>query len=158
MAVHVAEAANVHENVKPESRAGTKGAQSFVVLAAMAQTQLDNLSRRARPEGRRLDRESGDRGGGWRSKEVSPPARLQEFRCARPGQPGRLGDGHTGKQFPGGLRQLRAGLDFVVVGLSVFDQRWSGADLAGKELSCFGGKGRVGGGNSCRKGSGGLAR
>ncbi len=43
MAVHVAEAADVHENVKAQSRSGVKCAQRLIVLAAMAQTQLDDL-------------------------------------------------------------------------------------------------------------------
>ena len=43
MAVHVAEAADVHENVKAQSGSGVEGAQGFVVLAAMAQAQLDDF-------------------------------------------------------------------------------------------------------------------
>ena len=37
MAVHVAEAANVHEDVKAEGGSGVEGAEGFVVGAAMAQ-------------------------------------------------------------------------------------------------------------------------
>ena len=43
MAMHVAEAADVHEDVEAESRAGMEGAECFVVLAAVAQAQLDDL-------------------------------------------------------------------------------------------------------------------
>ena len=43
MAVHVAEAADVHEDVKAEGGAGVKGAESFVVLAAMAKAQVDDF-------------------------------------------------------------------------------------------------------------------
>ena len=43
MAVHVAEAADVHENVEAESGSGVEGAQGFVVLAAMAQAELDDF-------------------------------------------------------------------------------------------------------------------
>ena len=43
MAVHVAEAADVHEDVEAQSGAGVEGAEGFVVLAAMAQAQLDDL-------------------------------------------------------------------------------------------------------------------
>ena len=43
MAVHVAEAAGVHKNVKPQSRSGVEGAQGFVMLAAMAQAKLDDF-------------------------------------------------------------------------------------------------------------------
>jgi hypothetical protein len=37
MAVHIAEAADVHQNVKAQGGSGMEGAQSFVVLAAMAE-------------------------------------------------------------------------------------------------------------------------
>ncbi len=37
MAVHVAEAADVHENVEAQGGSGVEGAQGLVVLAAMAQ-------------------------------------------------------------------------------------------------------------------------
>jgi hypothetical protein len=46
MAMHVAEAADVHEDVEAQSGAGVKGAQGFVVLAAMAQAQLYDLRTR----------------------------------------------------------------------------------------------------------------
>ena len=55
MAVHIAKSADVHEDVEPESRAGVKGAQCFVVLAAMPQTQLDNLRKRVSLESRPRD-------------------------------------------------------------------------------------------------------
>ncbi len=43
MAVHVAEAADVHEDVEPQGGAGVEGAEGFVVPAAMAQAQFDDL-------------------------------------------------------------------------------------------------------------------
>ncbi len=43
MAVHVAEAADVHENVEAQGGAGVEGAEGFVVAAAVAQAQLDDL-------------------------------------------------------------------------------------------------------------------
>ena len=39
MAVHVAEAADIHENVEAESGPGVEGAERLVVLAAMAQAR-----------------------------------------------------------------------------------------------------------------------
>ena len=44
MAVHVAEAANVHEDVEAELLAGRKGTRQFVVAAAMAQAKVDDLA------------------------------------------------------------------------------------------------------------------
>ena len=44
MAVHVAEAADVHENVEAELLAGGKRPQQFVVLAAVAQAEVDDLA------------------------------------------------------------------------------------------------------------------
>jgi hypothetical protein len=52
MAVHVAEAADVHEDVEPEGGSGVEGAEGFVVAAAVAQAELDDL---------------GDAGGGERA-------------------------------------------------------------------------------------------
>ena len=44
VAVHVAEAADVHEDVEAELLAGAERAQHFVVLAAMTQAQIDDLA------------------------------------------------------------------------------------------------------------------
>src|ERR1700678_155594 len=44
MAMEVAEAADVHENVESERGAGLKSAQCFVVLAAMFQAQVNDFS------------------------------------------------------------------------------------------------------------------
>jgi hypothetical protein len=43
MAVHVAEAANVHEDVEAELLAGAEGAQHLVVASAMAQAGSDDF-------------------------------------------------------------------------------------------------------------------
>ncbi len=50
--------------------------------------------------------------------------------------------GMVGQEFGGGLGQFGAGLDLVFVGLGVFDQGGSGADLAGEQLGGFGGQSR----------------
>src|SRR5262249_29860991 len=44
MPVHVAEAACVHKNVEAKLLSGAEAAQHFVMLAAMPQAQIDNLS------------------------------------------------------------------------------------------------------------------
>jgi hypothetical protein len=41
--MHVAEAADVHENVEAQGGSGMEGAQCFVVAAAVARTQLDDF-------------------------------------------------------------------------------------------------------------------
>ena len=56
----------------------------------------------------------------------------------------------------GGLGELGAGLDLVVVGLGVFDQRGRGADLAGEQVGGFGGEGWVGGCQLFDEGRAGL--
>src|SRR5208337_4894464 len=44
MAVHVAEAADVHEDVETELLARGEGTQQFVVAAAMAQAKVDDFA------------------------------------------------------------------------------------------------------------------
>ena len=44
VAVHVAEAANIHQDVEAELLSGAEGPQHFVVAAAMAQSQVDDLA------------------------------------------------------------------------------------------------------------------
>ena len=44
MAVHVAEAAGIHKDVEAELLSRAEAAQHFVVLAAMAQAQIDDLA------------------------------------------------------------------------------------------------------------------
>ena len=44
MAMHIAEAADVHQYVEPELLAGTECAQHFIVLAAMAQSEINDLT------------------------------------------------------------------------------------------------------------------
>ena len=132
MAVHVAEAANVHQDVKAEGGAGVKGAQGIVMAAAVAEAQLDDFGNARGGECRRPDRESGGRGGGWPSKGAWRPARLQEIRCARRGPlRGAEFDGNVRKNFRGGLREFGLGLRRVVVGLGVFDEGGRGADRRG---------------------------
>ena len=50
VSVHVAEAADVHEDVEAELLAGAEGAQHFVVLAAMAQAEVDDFAAVSLPE------------------------------------------------------------------------------------------------------------
>src|SRR5580658_10744653 len=43
MAVHVAEAADIHKNVEAELLAGREDAQQFVVTSSMTQAEVDDL-------------------------------------------------------------------------------------------------------------------
>ncbi len=43
MAVHVTEAADVHEDVEAETLAGVEGAEGFVVAAAVAEAEVDDF-------------------------------------------------------------------------------------------------------------------
>src|ERR1700689_3682027 len=44
MAMHVAKAANIHQDIETESLSGVKGAQQFIMLAAMAQSEINDLA------------------------------------------------------------------------------------------------------------------
>ena len=44
VAVHVAEAARIHQDVEAELLPGAEAAQHFVMLAAMAQAEVDDLA------------------------------------------------------------------------------------------------------------------
>src|SRR5208283_3847942 len=44
MAMHIAEAADVHQDVEAELLPGAEGARNFVMTAAMTQAQIDDLS------------------------------------------------------------------------------------------------------------------
>ena len=141
MAVHVAETADVHEDVEAQGGSGVEGAKSFVVAAAMAKAQLDDLRNARGLEGRRRGRGSGGRGGGWPSRGGWRPARLQGIRCVRPGRRRvRAAMGSFGEQIGGGLVEFGARLDQVLVWLGVFDERGRGADFAGEEAGGFGGE------------------
>ena len=54
VAVHIAEAADIHQNVEAELLPGAEGAQHFIVASAMAQAQIDDLAANRIPH--RLDR------------------------------------------------------------------------------------------------------
>jgi hypothetical protein len=43
MAMHIAEPANIHEDVEPQGRTGVKGAKCFVVTAAVPQSKLNHF-------------------------------------------------------------------------------------------------------------------
>ena len=141
VAVHVAKAADVHEDVEAQGGAGMEGAESFVVL----------------PRWRRPSSMISSTAGGWELRDDVPDlavgmvagpvdagwrrVRLQGFRCARRG---RLG-ARPRSEFPSrssrrGLFQHGAGLDQVLVGLGVFDQRGRGADFAREQGGGFGGQ------------------
>ena len=57
----------------------------------------------------------------------------------------RLIDGHIAEQIGGGLGELGTGLDFVIIRLSILDQRGRGAHLAGEPLGSIGSQGGIGG-------------
>ena len=133
MAVHVAEAADVHEDVEAQSGSGVEGAEGFVMLAAMAQAEVDDF---------------GDARGGKRGDDVANLAvgmvadgveeRRGEFDFEGLGaldqvDDGSVSDGAVGEQFCGCLGEFGLGLDLVLVGLGVFDEGGRGADFAGEE-------------------------
>ena len=110
MAVHIAEAADVHENVKAQSGSGVEGAQGFVVPAAMAQAQLDDF----------VDAGFGERGDQVANLAVGVVAGRVKQRRGQLDFQGlgaldqiddrRGGDGMLGEDLDGGLGQFGAGL------------------------------------------------
>ncbi len=142
MAVHVAKAADVHEDVKAEGVAGVEGAQGFVVSAAMAEAKGDVFR---------------DAGGGELGDAVADLAigmvaggveegrgqlDFEGFGAFDQIDEGSCGDGLASEQLCGGLGQLGAGLLFVGVGLGVFDQGWGGVN--GPREQGFGFAGKLG--------------
>ena len=76
MAVHVAKAADVHQNVEAEFLPGAVGARDFIVTAAMPQPQVDDFAAlRVRHALQRL-RESADKNDASTGTGVWPPVRL----------------------------------------------------------------------------------
>src|SRR5581483_3186731 len=49
VAVHVAEASNIHQDIEAELLPGAIGAQYFIVPAAVPQTQIEDLPLQLRP-------------------------------------------------------------------------------------------------------------
>ena len=68
VAVHVAKSANVHEDVEAEGGAGVEDAESFVVLAAVAQADFDDFGDAGGWEAGRRCRGSDGRGDGCPSR------------------------------------------------------------------------------------------
>ena len=68
MAMHVAEAADIHENVEAQLVAGRKGARQLIMAAAMARAQQQQLLAARRIERSTLDRESDGRDSGTRRR------------------------------------------------------------------------------------------
>ena len=134
VAVHVAEAANIHEDVEAEALAGVEGAEGFVVAAAVAEAEVNDFR---------------DLGGGQGSDDVADLAvavvvgGVEEGGCKLDFEglgaldeidDGGWGDGVGSEKLLGGLGELGAGGGLVGVGLGVFDQGGSGVDRAGEEL------------------------
>jgi len=131
MPVHITKAPNVHENVEPESCACMKGSQSFVMTAAMAKTQFDNLG------DARLG-ETGDqvpnlavgvmRGG---VKQRRSKFDFKGFSALDQVDQRGFCDGLVREDLGRGLREFRLGLKQIVIRLRVLNQRRSGSNFAG---------------------------
>ncbi len=144
MAVHVAEAADVHEDVEAQGGAGVEGAEGLVVLAAVAEAEVDDLgdARGGKPGDEVADLAVGVVAGGVEERggelDFEGFGALDEIDERRGG--GRL----VVEELGGGLREIGLGLDEVVAGLGVFDEGGRGVDLAGEELGGLGGEGGSG--------------
>ena len=138
MAVHVAEAADVHEDVEAEGGTGVKDAEGLVVFAAVLQAEFDDF-RNAR---------------GWKAGDyvayltigvVAGPVDqgggefdFEGFGAFDEVDYGRWRGRSSLEKLRSGLFEFGARLDQILVGLGVFDEGGGGADFAGEE----------GGGNS----------
>src|SRR5438270_10930680 len=121
MTVHVTEAADVHENVKPEPLAAMEGAQQFVVPAAVANTQINDFSPLGRAE--RLhplaDLPVGIMAG--RVEQGSSDFNFKRLFFKQIYQRGWL-HGSVRHDLCGSLSQILARLDFVLAGIGILDQ------------------------------------
>jgi len=140
MAMEIAEATNVHEDVKADGRAGMEGAEGFVVLAAVPQAQLDDFDAA---------------GGGLAGEEVANLAvgvvaggvekGGGELDLERLGALDEIDERSGGgrqvlEELGGGASEIGPGLDEVFAGLGVFDEGGRGADFACEEGGGLGGE------------------
>ena len=137
VAVHVAEAADVHEDVEAESLAGVEGAKGFVVAAAVAEAEVDDF----RDLG---GREGGDDvadlavavvGGGV--EEGGGQLDFEGLGALDEIDDGGWGDGVGSEELGGGLGEFGASLGLIGVGLGVFHEGGGSVDGAGEELGGF---------------------
>ena len=140
MAVHIAEAPDVHEDVEAQGGAGTKGAKKLVVAAAMAGAEVDDFgdARGGEGCGEVANLAVGVVAG--RVKECGGELDLERFgaldevdHCVGWG----IGRERC-EDFGGGLGELGLGLRDVGVGLGVFHKCGCGADVAREEGGGFG--------------------
>ena len=140
VAVHVAKAADVHEDVKAECGSGVEGAQGFVVFAAMAEAKLDNFTHLSGSE-------AGDEVANLavgvvadRVKQGGGQLDFKGFGALDEVDEGGFRDGQASQEFLGGGGELDAGFELVGVGVGVFDEGGRGADLAVAEVGGLGGE------------------
>jgi hypothetical protein len=143
--VHVAETADIHEYVEAKPGPGVKGAQRFVMTAAMAQSELDDF----------VNARRGQRGNQISSLPVGVVAGRVEQRGRQFDFEGfgafhqihqrRLRNWSLRKQFRRHLAKCRLGLHPVRVGFGVLHQRGCGVDLAEEQIRGFRGQFRVSG-------------
>ncbi len=121
--MHIAEASDVHQEVKAQRRARMEGPIGFIVTSAMPQPQLDDLvDARCRERGhnvarlavRMLTDRVDQRCGQFDLKAFGPFDKVHNW--SRDNR-------KITKKFAPSLAQLRLRLDQVVVRLSVFHQR-----------------------------------
>ena len=137
MAVHVAEAADIHEDVEPESCSGVESAKRLVVLAALPQPDFDNFQNRGVGEtGQKVaDLAVGVVAGGV--EERGGELDFEGFGAFDELHKRGIVNGHVAKKIGSSLGKVGLGFDQVFVRLGVFDQRGSGADLTDKKLGGF---------------------
>ena len=68
MAMHIAEAADIHQDVEAQLVAGREGTRQLIMAAAVARAQQQQFLAARRIEGSTLDRESGGRDSGRRRR------------------------------------------------------------------------------------------
>ena len=131
VAVHVAEGADIHENVEAEFLAAAIGARDFVVASAMTQPQVDDLS--ALGGSHALNHAANLPIGMVQAliKESCRQLNLERFVFQQINK--RSGIDSSGAEYlGGGSSQLAAALQLVNIGFGVLHQRRSGMDLTQK--------------------------
>ena len=121
MTMHIAEAANVHEDVEAELLPGAVGSQHLVVVAAMTQAQIDDFPLHLRSQAVQLIANLAIRVLAMLVEQSSSEFKLERIRIEQINQPGAL-NGSGLHQLSRSLPQLAPSFNFVNAGISVLDQ------------------------------------
>jgi hypothetical protein len=142
--VHVAKAADIHEQVEPQGCSRVKSTECLVVLAAMTEAEVDDFrdARGWEPGNEVTNLAVGVMAGGI--EERGSDFDFEGFGALDEIDERSGGGGLVVEELGGGLREIGVGLDEVVAGLGVFDEGGRRVDLATEERGGLLGEGGSG--------------